>query len=96
MQMIFLRYLALRTPVTYAQLYGAVCHIDEMLPSWRPTSILDIGSGPGTAVWAASEIGESINEITCLDSESNFSKIGKEILKILFQTQLNCIGYLLI
>lgn len=76
-----LGYLSLRTPATYAQLYGAMCNITEMLPSWKPTSILDIGSGPGTAVWAANEVWPSINKITCLERDDNFSRIGKEILK---------------
>lgn len=76
-----LGYLALRTPATYAQLYGAMYHITEVIPSWKPISILDIGSGPGTAVWAASNIWPSINNITCLEKNSNFSKIGKKILQ---------------
>jgi len=76
-----LGYLALRTPATYAQLYGAMFNIVEMLPSWKPISILDIGSGPGTAVWAASDIWTSINKVTCLERDHNFSRIGKEILQ---------------
>jgi len=74
-------YLALRATATYAQLHGAMSHIFKLIPNWQPTSILDIGSGPGTAVWAARELWPEINTITCLEKDDNFSKIGKEILK---------------
>lgn len=74
-------YLSLRTPATYAQLYGAMCNIAEILPSWKPISILDIGSGPGTAVWAGNEVWPSINKVTCLERDNNFCRIGEEIFK---------------
>lgn len=76
-----LAYLSLRTTSTYAQLYGAMQHILELLPSFKPVSILDIGSGPGTAVWAASEIWPTIRNVVCLEKNKYFCSIGKQILR---------------
>lgn len=79
-----LGYLALRAPSTYAQLSGAMSNVAELLPAWKPLSVLDIGSGPGTGVWAACEIWPSINEVICLERDSNFCRIGKEITQSSF------------
>lgn len=75
-----LGYLALRTPSTYAQIYGALTAVKEVNPSWNPKTVLDIGSGPGTASWAATEIFSSIKEITNVEQDKNFISIGKNIL----------------
>ena len=44
-----LGYAALILPAAYAQLSGAMAATGARVPSWQPTSMLDIGSGPGTA-----------------------------------------------
>lgn len=72
-------YLALRTPATYAQIHAACSAICEMIPSWKPVSVLDIGSGPGTGVWAAKDSWESIVDATCVDAERNFITIGRQL-----------------
>lgn len=74
-----LAYLALRVPATYAQIYGALSQIQEIIPSYYPVSILDIGSGPGTGIWAAKEIWPNLKNAAAIDSEKYFINIGKEI-----------------
>lgn len=72
-------YLGLRTAATYAQIYGAFLQIQELLPHWKPKTMLDIGSGPGTGVWAAKTIWPMLKSATCLDRERRFLSIGKAI-----------------
>lgn len=72
-------YLALRSPATYAQIYGSFSQIQENIPNWHPKTMLDIGSGPGTGVWAAKTIWGSLEAATCLDQERSFLSLGKEI-----------------
>lgn len=74
-----LGYLAMRAQATYAQVYGALTAVKELVPSWSPKNILDIGSGPGTAVWAAHEVWPSIHEATCVDENDSLLQLGKEI-----------------
>src|SRR5262245_6443943 len=46
-------YLATRLPATYAAVRDAMAKLSVMRPDFAPGTLLDIGSGPGTALWAA-------------------------------------------
>lgn len=74
-------YLGLRSAATYAQISGALLQVQESMPLWHPASLLDIGSGPGTAVWAAKTLWPSIATATCIDQDEKFIAIGKELLE---------------
>lgn len=74
-------YLGLRSAATYAQIAGALLQVQEVMPSWQPISLLDIGCGPGTGVWAAKTLWPSIKTVTCLDQDKNFLTVGKQILE---------------
>lgn len=74
-----LSYLGLRAPATYAQVFGALEQVKEMIPSWSPKSILDIGSGPGTAVWATLNTWPSIINAKCVDQNKDLLLLGEEI-----------------
>lgn len=74
-----LAYLALRAPATYAQIYSSLTQIQELLPSWQPTKILDLGTGPGTGSWAAKAIWSSIAESISVDEHKEFLRVGKQI-----------------
>jgi ribosomal protein RSM22 (predicted rRNA methylase) len=76
-----LAYLGLRVPSTYAQIYSALLQIRELLPAWKPKSLLDLGSGPGTGLWAAKTVWPSIATATSIDREEHFQSIGKEIIE---------------
>lgn len=75
-----LGYLAVRAPSTYSQIYGALESIKKLNPNWQPKNILDIGSGPGTAIWAAAEIFSSLKNGTAVEMDNNFIKAGQSIL----------------
>lgn len=49
-------YLATRLPATYAAMSAAFDAVAEMRPEFAPHSLLDLGAGPGTAMWAATRI----------------------------------------
>ncbi|SRR5258706_1640313 len=76
-----LAYLGLRVPATYAQIFGALSQVQEIIPSFNPKSLLDIGTGPGTGIWAAKEIWKSLEFTTCIDQDDNFLSLNKEILQ---------------
>lgn len=76
-----LAYLGLRVPATYAQILGVLSAVHKLIPSWSPTSLLDIGSGPGTAMWAAISQWPGLDKITCLDEDKDFILLGKQIIK---------------
>ncbi len=75
-----LTYLALRVPATYAQILGAFSAVSEVVPSWIPKTMLDIGSGSGAGVWAVNAKFPSITQVTCVDENPHVITIGKKIL----------------
>lgn len=82
-----LAYLSLRSPATYAQIYSACSQVAEIIPSWKPQSLLDIGCGPGTGTWSAATLWPTLKTITCIDKDPSFVRIGKHILS---QSNLSC------
>lgn len=74
-----LAYLSLRFPATYAQLFAAFTQIQERVPSWQPKTVLDIGCGPGTGIWAAKEVWPDIQSAVGIDRDTNFLSLAEEI-----------------
>src|SRR5258706_14579843 len=50
-----LAYALARMPATYAAVSASLNPLREISPDFAPSSLLDIGAGPGTATWAAPE-----------------------------------------
>ena len=75
-----LAYLGLRASATYAQIFGAVSAVGEIMPSWQPKTLLDVGSGPGPGVWALSTLLPSLTAATCIDQNAHLLTLGQKIL----------------
>jgi ribosomal protein RSM22 (predicted rRNA methylase) len=77
-----LAYAAIILPSTYAQLYGALSATLERVPAdWQPANLLDIGSGPGTALWVAADLLPSLQKITAWEREPGFIKLGQALAR---------------
>lgn len=76
-----LAYIAMRSPATYAQIFHVLTAAKEVLPSWNPKTLLDLGSAQGTGIWAANEVWPSIDEVTAVDQQEDFLLLGKKIEK---------------
>ncbi len=72
-------YLGLRVPATYAQIASALLQVKESFPEFKVESVLDLGSGPGTGVWAAKLVYPELKKATCIDNEGNLLTTGREI-----------------
>src|ERR1700722_9510847 len=55
-----LAYALARMPATYAAVTASLNALGEIRPEFAPASLIDVGAGPGTAVWAASEAFSSL------------------------------------
>jgi ribosomal protein RSM22 (predicted rRNA methylase) len=62
-----LAYALARMPATFAAMAASLNALCEVRPDFVPTSLLDIGAGPGTATWAATEAFSSLKSLTLLD-----------------------------
>ncbi|MCU0491113.1 MAG: small ribosomal subunit Rsm22 family protein [Chloroflexaceae bacterium] len=74
-----LGYAALVLPAAYAQLHGALAATAARIPGWAPTSLLDIGSGPGTALWAATRRWPSLTRLSAWEREPAFIRLGRSL-----------------
>jgi ribosomal protein RSM22 (predicted rRNA methylase) len=63
-----LAYALARMPATYAAVAASLNALCEITPHFAPKSLLDVGAGPGTATWAATEAFPSLETLTLVDA----------------------------
>lgn len=68
----FNAYLTVRLPATYAAVARVFAELRAVRPDFAPDSLLDAGSGPGTAGWAAAEAWPELASVTMVDSNRDF------------------------
>ena len=73
-------YLAYRAPATFAAAAAAFRQVAAQRPDWAPRSLLDVGSGPGVAAWAALERWPSLADVTLVEVEAEMIAAGRELL----------------
>ena len=72
-------YAAYRLPGTYAAIYSVLTKVKSLLPAYNPGTFLDIGAGPGTAMWGTALIWPHLEELTLLEREECMINIGKRL-----------------
>ena len=73
-----LAYTALIMPSTYAQLYGAFAQI-TLHHTWQATSLLDLGSGPGTTSWVAHQFCTTLQHITAVERDPFLQAVARTL-----------------
>jgi ribosomal protein RSM22 (predicted rRNA methylase) len=76
-----LAYALARMPATYAAVTASLNAFREIAPAFAPTSLLDIGAGPGTATWAAAETFSSLKGFTLLDANSALRALALDLAR---------------
>ena len=74
-----LAYALARMPGTYAADIASLNALAEIRPDFAPATLLDIGAGPGTATWAASEAFPSLQSSTLLDANDALRKLALDL-----------------
>lgn len=75
-----LAYAATRLPACYAALRHVLGEVAARRPGWRPSTQLDFGAGPGTAVWAAQQVWpQAPLEATAVEPAGAMAWLGGEI-----------------
>jgi ribosomal protein RSM22 (predicted rRNA methylase) len=74
-----LAYLVARFPATYAAAHAALRRTEEASPRFSPSSLLDVGAGPGTVALAARAIWPSLGAITLLEPNAIFRRVAEEL-----------------
>lgn len=72
-----LAYLAVRLPTTYAAVRASFAAVAEARPDFAPKTAVDIGAGPGTALWAAAECWPTLAEALLVETKPGFPCIRR-------------------
>ncbi|HEY6699925.1 MAG TPA: small ribosomal subunit Rsm22 family protein [Pseudolabrys sp.] len=74
-----LAYLAVRLPATYAAVRTSFGAVAEARPDLVPKTALDVGAGPGTALWAAAECWPTLADALLLEASPIFRTYGERL-----------------
>jgi len=72
-------YAAYRLPATFAAIYAALTQVRKRRPGWHPQTMLDVGAGPGTAMWATATLWHELERVTLLEREQHMIAYGKRL-----------------
>jgi ribosomal protein RSM22 (predicted rRNA methylase) len=70
-------YLATRLPATYAAVRDAMSKLIELRPDFAPKSLIDVGSGPGTVLWAAADCWPDLDDALLLENSAAIRQWGE-------------------
>ena len=76
-----LAYLAVRLPATYAAVRASFAAVVETRPDFAPKTVLDVGAGPGTALWAAADCWPGLADALLLEASPIFRACGEELAR---------------
>jgi ribosomal protein RSM22 (predicted rRNA methylase) len=74
-----LAYVAVRMPATYAAVRASFDAIAEARPDFAPKTMLDIGAGPATALWAAADCWPDLADALLVEASPTFRTCGEEL-----------------
>jgi ribosomal protein RSM22 (predicted rRNA methylase) len=72
-------YLAARLPATFAAVGRVLEEIRRLAPQVEINSLLDLGAGPGTALWAVAGAYPTLQRATLIESDSAWIDVGKRL-----------------
>lgn len=69
-------YLATRLPATYAAVRACFSAVAEVQPDFAPSTLLDLGAGPGTVWWAAADCWPGLADAQLVEASDAARDIG--------------------
>jgi ribosomal protein RSM22 (predicted rRNA methylase) len=85
-----LAYAGARMPATYAAVTACLNALSAIRPDFAPTTLLDVGAGPGTASWAAAQAFDTLQRFTLLDANPALRNLALQLAEA---TRLPAIDY---
>lgn len=76
-----LAYALARMPATYAAVSASLTAAAAFASGFAPTSLLDIGAGPGTATWAAAEAFPSLSQFALIDANAALRNFALDLAR---------------
>ncbi|UVK38014.1 methyltransferase type 11 [Mesorhizobium sp. AR10] len=70
-------YLATRLPATYAAVRASLDALSEARPDYAPKTLLDVGAGPGTVLWATVDLWPDLEQAVLLEASASVRRVGE-------------------
>lgn len=80
-------YLATRLPATYAAIRAGLASAGELLPDFAPKTQLDLGAGPGSALWAAADCWPDLAKAVLVEASPAARAIGETLSAAITRTE---------
>lgn len=74
-------YLAVRMPATFAVIKRVLEECKHRVQEFSPTSVCDLGAGPGTATWAAIHVFPEITKAFLHEKDADLLKLGQSLMQ---------------
>jgi ribosomal protein RSM22 (predicted rRNA methylase) len=74
-----LAYLGTRLPATYAAVRHSLDAVQAAHPHFAPVTVLDVGAGPGTALWAAADCWPTLIDALLIESAAAIRSVGEAL-----------------
>ncbi|TIV70720.1 MAG: methyltransferase type 11, partial [Mesorhizobium sp.] len=72
-------YLATRLPATYAAVRASLEALADARPDFQPKTLLDIGAGPGTMLWATTDAWPELEQAVLVEASAAVRKVGQSL-----------------
>lgn len=74
-------YLAARLPATYAAIRESLEQAARLMPDFSPERLIDVGAGPGTALWAAGDCWPSLSQALLFEASAPIRALGEALAR---------------
>lgn len=74
-----LAYIATRLPATYAAVRAALAMTAQIIPDFLPITLMDVGAGPGTVLWAAQEQWSTLQKAIMVEGSPSIRRLGERL-----------------
>jgi ribosomal protein RSM22 (predicted rRNA methylase) len=78
-------YLVVRAPATYAAVYQVLSEVRRRMPDAQFYSLLDLGAGAGSAMWAAAETFTELQQCVLLERDRALIQLGRQLAQAVEQ-----------
>ncbi|CAN5508939.1 small ribosomal subunit Rsm22 family protein [soil metagenome] len=72
-------YAAYRMPATFAAIFSALVQLHDQWLGEPPRTLLDVGAGPGTAMWAAQTVWPALEDVLLLERDERMIAFGERL-----------------
>lgn len=74
-------YLATRLPATYAAIRASLATVAEARPGFSPSTLLDLGAGPGSVLWAAADCWPGLASAVLVEASAAARQTGESLAR---------------